>query len=205
VLGYETWLSGESGAAATEREALAIQRDFNDPVGAALIVETLAWISAGDGDPERAARRLATAESLWSLTGTTVAAFGPTFGGHHDECVSRIDLALGQRGLANARQSYRYQNLAEAVAGVLDEPRSSARPDGPARRSPTAAGPLTAREREIAGLIARGLSNRAIADRLVISPRTVDGHVERILRRLGFSSRAQIAAWATGDDGQRGG
>ena len=56
--------------------------------------------------------------------------------------------------------------------------------------------PLTAREREIAALVAEGLSNRAIAQALVISPRTVDGHVEHILSKLGFGSRAQIASWA---------
>jgi DNA-binding CsgD family transcriptional regulator len=57
--------------------------------------------------------------------------------------------------------------------------------------------PLTARERQIAGLVAAGLSNRGIADRLVISERTAQNHVQHILVKLGFSSRAQIAAWAT--------
>jgi len=55
---------------------------------------------------------------------------------------------------------------------------------------------LTAREREIAALIARGLSNRAIADELVISPATAARHVANIFTKLGFSSRAQLAAWA---------
>jgi DNA-binding NarL/FixJ family response regulator len=56
--------------------------------------------------------------------------------------------------------------------------------------------PLTAREREIAALIARGLSNRGIADELVISPATAARHVANIFTKLGFSSRAQVAAWA---------
>lgn len=47
----------------------------------------------------------------------------------------------------------------------------------------------------MARLIATGLSNRAIAEALVISPRTVDGHVERILAKLGFASRTQVASW----------
>jgi predicted ATPase/DNA-binding CsgD family transcriptional regulator len=54
---------------------------------------------------------------------------------------------------------------------------------------------LTAREVEIAGLIARGLSNRAIADELVISPATAARHVANILGKLGVNSRAQVAAW----------
>jgi len=57
-------------------------------------------------------------------------------------------------------------------------------------------GPLTTRELQIAGLIARGLSNRGIADELVISPATVARHVANIFTKLGFTSRAQVAAWA---------
>ncbi|MBO1268000.1 helix-turn-helix transcriptional regulator [Arthrobacter sp. PO-11] len=57
--------------------------------------------------------------------------------------------------------------------------------------------PLTPREREIARLVAEGLSNRSIAETLVISPRTVDGHVENMLGKLGFGSRTQIAAWVS--------
>ncbi|MBO3746248.1 hypothetical protein J5X84_09250 [Streptosporangiaceae bacterium NEAU-GS5] len=59
----------------------------------------------------------------------------------------------------------------------------------------TAGNPLTARESEIAALIARGLGNRAIADELVISQATVARHVANILAKLGFSSRTQVAAW----------
>jgi DNA-binding NarL/FixJ family response regulator len=54
--------------------------------------------------------------------------------------------------------------------------------------------PLTRREREIAGLISRGLTNRQIAARLFISERTVDTHVGRILAKLGCATRAQVAA-----------
>ncbi len=57
---------------------------------------------------------------------------------------------------------------------------------------------FTSREREIALLIADGLSNRDIGEQLVISRRTVDGHVERMLRKLGFSSRTQVAAVGRG-------
>jgi predicted ATPase/class 3 adenylate cyclase/DNA-binding CsgD family transcriptional regulator len=60
----------------------------------------------------------------------------------------------------------------------------------------SAADPLTAREREVAALIARGYSNRAIAEELVIGLRTAETHVEHILGKLGFMARAQIGAWA---------
>jgi DNA-binding CsgD family transcriptional regulator/Tfp pilus assembly protein PilF len=65
------------------------------------------------------------------------------------------------------------------------------------RLLPRGPGGLSAREQQVAGLIAEGHSNRAMAERLVLSERTVEDHVSGILRKLGFSSRAQIAAWAT--------
>src|SRR2546425_9046847 len=54
---------------------------------------------------------------------------------------------------------------------------------------------LSPREREVAELVAEGLTSREIAERLVISERTAEGHVEQIRNKLGFHSRAQIAAW----------
>ena len=58
-----------------------------------------------------------------------------------------------------------------------------------------AAPDLTSRQREVAALVADGLSNREIATRLSINERSAEGHVERIRVRLGFRSHAQVAAW----------
>lgn len=55
--------------------------------------------------------------------------------------------------------------------------------------------PLTGRELEVAGLVAEGLSNRAIAARLHLSERTVESHVKNVCDKLGFNSRSQVAAW----------
>jgi DNA-binding CsgD family transcriptional regulator len=63
---------------------------------------------------------------------------------------------------------------------------SSTRPDGD----------LTGREREVAALLADGLTNGQLAERLFISPKTAAVHVSNILAKLGLSSRAEIAAWA---------
>jgi DNA-binding NarL/FixJ family response regulator len=54
---------------------------------------------------------------------------------------------------------------------------------------------LSRREREVAQLLAGGLSNREIAGRLYLSERTVDNHVHHILDKLGFDSRVQVATW----------
>jgi DNA-binding CsgD family transcriptional regulator len=57
-------------------------------------------------------------------------------------------------------------------------------------------GGLTAREREVAILIAQGLTNGQLADKLYISPKTAAVHVSNILTKLGLSGRAEVAAWA---------
>lgn len=55
---------------------------------------------------------------------------------------------------------------------------------------------LTRREREVTELVAAGMSNKDIAAALVVSQRTAEAHVQHVLAKLGFTSRAQLAAWA---------
>jgi DNA-binding CsgD family transcriptional regulator len=136
----------------------------------------------------------------------------------------RIFIALGQAELARssrAAASAAFANaraiVSEIAATLPDAPIpelgiASAREqfiaatDGlmPTQRPPTALKAakqsydgLTARERDVASLIARGMSNRAIANELIVSERTVASHVANILSKLVFSSRSQIAVWAT--------
>jgi DNA-binding CsgD family transcriptional regulator len=85
------------------------------------------------------------------------------------------------------RENFRRRALDMIPAG---RPR---RPDQEARQE---SGGLTRREREVATIVATGRSNQEIADEFVVSVKTIEAHVTRILAKLGFSSRAQIAAWA---------
>jgi pimeloyl-ACP methyl ester carboxylesterase len=55
---------------------------------------------------------------------------------------------------------------------------------------------LSAREREVVALVARGLTNREIAEAMVISQRTAENHLQRVLNRLGLRSRTEVVAWA---------
>ena len=77
-----------------------------------------------------------------------------------------------------------WPSVLDATLGFLTEP---------ANQAPQ----LTARELEVAGLVAEGLTNQAIAHRLSVAPRTAEAHLENIRRKLQVRSRAQIAAWAT--------
>ena len=68
----------------------------------------------------------------------------------------------------------------------------------PARPGPRLQTPLTQREAEVLALLAQGLTNREIADRLVVSPKTVEHHVGQVLSKIGARSRAEAAAFAAG-------
>ncbi len=93
--------------------------------------------------------------------------------------------ALAARAVATARR-LGMPGVAAAGAALIEE--SSGVRGG--------AGTLTAREREIAALLAGGLANRAIAEHLVVSERTVETHVRNLLAKLGLSNRTQVATWA---------
>ncbi|MFD0775848.1 response regulator transcription factor, partial [Streptomonospora algeriensis] len=90
--------------------------------------------------------------------------------------------------------------LEEAVQLAADVAESGRMPRTRPAPSPSSVTPrtaLTPRERQIAQLVGEGLSNRAIAERLVIAPATVARHVANINRKMGFNSRRQIASWVS--------
>ena len=117
------------------------------------------------------------------------------FAAAHERCEAQLRDALGDDAYAAAVQRGTDLSLDQAIAYALGEQATTASPAPSLTHAP---GVLTRRERQVAELIVRGLSNKEIATRLVIAPRTAEGHVERILTKLGFTSRTQIATWAAG-------
>jgi DNA-binding CsgD family transcriptional regulator len=81
--------------------------------------------------------------------------------------------------------------VVRAILEFLGEPPAAPSP-GLGGQQPST---LTARQLQVAALVAEGLTNREIAERLGIEERSAEGHVERIRQRLGVTSRAQVAAW----------
>jgi DNA-binding NarL/FixJ family response regulator len=85
----------------------------------------------------------------------------------------------------------------QAAEYALSEEKA-APPAAPSPERPPAdepRGKLSRREKELADLVARGLTNRQIAEELVLSERTVENHVRNILKKLKLSSRSEVAAW----------
>jgi non-specific serine/threonine protein kinase len=164
------------------REALQVERGFDDPVGMCLMLEVLCWVDARRGLNDRAAMLLGAIAIQWQRIGSSITVHGPQLTAHHDECEASVRLRLGPRLFAKIVQEGSQLSLEEALALALSH-------------SPAHDGALSARERDVASGIHRGLSNREIADELVLSVRTIDSHVQRIFAKLGVASRAQVAAW----------
>ncbi|MBT2595875.1 LuxR C-terminal-related transcriptional regulator [Arthrobacter sp. ISL-72] len=194
---YSLWVSGlchwRLGELANARqaamEALKIQQEFKDAICTALTIELLSWTAVSESHFEAAAELGNAAAGAWKGLGTSIDAFGPHLKADSVRAAEAIRNHLSPRRLAELKAQQPRFTKEEAIARTLGGTAAAGSPVAP--RSP-----LTPRENEVARLVAEGLSNRAIAQTLVLSPRTVDGHVENILGKLGFSSRTQVAAWA---------
>lgn len=224
VRALDHWLCGDLESAQTlGREAVALHVIFNHSVGTALMTELLAWIAQSAGDPDRSAELLGAAGALWDRSGTSIAAFGPDLSERHARCEIGVRTELSPSRLRDHLRMFADRSHAELVERVLGDTRvlgedgrtSVSVPLGgccplcgdecaeDAHDSPPAqsvAGqpldnPLTSRQTEIAAMVARSMSNKQIAERLVVSVRTVESHVERALVRLGFHTRTELASW----------
>ncbi|WP_245740339.1 ATP-binding protein [Nonomuraea maritima] len=199
VLGIELWRQGDlERATELERRSLDVNRSLGDVLGEAITIEVLAWIAGSRRQYQRAARLLGVVTGVWGMVGAPLSGYGH-LAEYHDACVRRAREALGCAAYEAALRRGAGMERGEAVAYALREGRAA--PRGGAADS--GAGPLTRREAQIARLVAQGMTNKEIAASLVIAQRTAEGHIEHILTKLGFTSRAQIAVWV-GEQGRAG-
>ncbi|MEV4379544.1 LuxR C-terminal-related transcriptional regulator [Streptosporangium sp. NPDC049644] len=194
ALGIGVWSRGDARRAIElEKESLRFNRSLDDLLGIGVNLEVLAWIAAAEGDHRRAAVLLGILEPIWQAVGAPMSGFGHLMH-YHDECEARTREALGKAAFDTTVRRGAKLPCDEALAFALDEGNRPGRHPGRAEPSPSPS-PLTRRETEIAQLVARGLSNKEIAASLTIAQRTAEGHIEHIMTKLGFHSRAQIAVW----------
>jgi non-specific serine/threonine protein kinase len=198
------WLAGDGpGATEAAKESLEAGKMVEDEqFSVGLALETLGWVSGTERRDQRAAQLLGAAERLWQAMQASLAAF-PSLQDYHDESMTAIRMRLGDRTFDAAFRRGTELRTADAVNIALERTAPAGAPVP--RAAPVDARPtpdaqlaelgLTRREREVITLIAQGLSNREIAARLVVAQRTAEGHVENILSKLGFTSRAQVAGW----------
>ncbi|WP_165820964.1 ATP-binding protein [Nocardioides gansuensis] len=171
------------------QHSIQLRRELRDLTGLGWSMESLAWAESALEHHERAATLLGAADRLWEIMGRPLETYQHMYP-FHEACVQRGRERLGDGRFEAAFQRGRAASLDDGIGYALGEQTPPA-----TAVSSTPDTVLTGRELETAELIAEGLSNREIATRLTISVRTAETHAQRILTKLGFRSRAQIAAW----------
>jgi predicted ATPase/DNA-binding CsgD family transcriptional regulator/Tfp pilus assembly protein PilF len=196
-LGRVALAQGDLGRARTQlTESLQLSWAGGQRLAIARGLEAFAALAAAEQQPERALRLAGAALALRESIGQAHSASSRL-----ENLLDAVRSRLGEAAAAALLAEGRAMTPDGAVGCAINVPgQPTSHPAQPPPAAPvtssTSSSPLTPREREIAVLIARGLSNRGIADELVISPATAARHVANILTKLGFSSRAQVAAWA---------
>ncbi len=195
ALGIEVWRQGDViRATSLERESLRYNQRLNDQVGVALNLQVLALAAASAGQPARAAGLFGALDALNRALGVSLTGY-THLSAYQDRCVRELAATLGEDAYARAFAEGAERGYDHAIAVALQE-----EPDRRCVRRSADKPLLTRREREIADLIAQGRTNKQIASALVIAQRTAESHVENILVKLGFTSRAQVAAWTAEQD-----
>jgi DNA-binding CsgD family transcriptional regulator len=190
ALGIEMWRQGDfDRAAALEKESLALNRALDDRLGIMLNLAVLALAACSAGSHQNSARLLGALESLRQSLGVSLKAY-THLGAEHDACVRELTEALGEHNY----QKLLHEGVERSVDEILDLGGGRTKDRRTASGQPEAPG-LTRRERQIAELVAQGMSNKEIASTLTIALRTAESHVEHILVKLGFTSRTRIIAW----------
>ncbi|WP_327655347.1 ATP-binding protein [Streptomyces sp. NBC_00483] len=193
------WIRGDhADSIECAREGIRIKLALHDRVGIAQLLDAFAWRAAEEGKASRVAVLHGAADRLWALSVLTPRFAIPLLSGLHEEAARASRVALGEREFQRFYREGEALSTQAAVERALTEDLPSATAV-PTPRAPEVAEALTPREREVASLVAVGLTNREIAERLVISKRTADAHVEHILTKLGVGTRTQIAALCASD------
>jgi non-specific serine/threonine protein kinase len=193
IAGYSLAQAPDRWADALIMWQLAIQAKFDmgDLVGVAFALEAFALLAYLTGRLPRAAWLVGAAEPLWQRAGARLGG-NPTWEDLHVRLVAENRDAVSADRFDELFAAGGKAPLHQAVAFAISD---DAEP--PRQRADVSPGPLTRREREIASLAAEGLSSRDIAERLVISRRTVDAHLDHVYAKLGISSRAELPRWLT--------
>ncbi len=193
ALGRLALRQGQTGRARTLlEETVALHRRIPCRYDLALALDGLAMACAADGAAERAARLFGAAQALRDAIGTPII---PADQAEHDQYLAAAQTTLGDAAFAAAW-----------VAGQAMPPDALFSPEEPATGVPATNGSngarlahpagLTAREIEVLRLVAGGLTDAQVAERLTLSPRTVSSHLYSIYSKLGVTSRTAATRFA---------
>ncbi|MFF9197825.1 ATP-binding protein [Streptomyces sp. NPDC014779] len=177
----------------TGLQVLPSALDQGETMSLAATLEFLAWSACELKEHEHATMLLGGATTLWRQVGTALWGVR-ALNRQHTEIENTLMVGLGAERFTQVYTHGARLPVSQLVDIACGHGQGADAVPPPPEGDGSAMGPLTPREREVAALIGDGLANREIAERLVISKRTADTHVEHILTKLGVASRVQIAA-----------
>jgi len=186
-------------AAMLLEESVRVLRGSEDKFCLAYGLFGLAAVAGARAQPRRAARLWGAAEALREEIGVVSLTQLELHAYDYEGRVSAARNILGdedawERAFAQGRA----MSAEEATAYALSEEGPSERlPAGGERDNPLTTDPLSVRQREVAAIVAQGMSNGQIAQDLYLSERTIEHHVSNILRKLWLNARAQLSTWVT--------
>jgi len=192
-LGWAALLQGNHERARTSfEESLILCKLLGNKLNASESLEGMACISAAEIASERAARLFGAAEALREAVGLEHL---PEEDAWRKPYLAAARVRLGEASWAGAWAEGRAMSMEQAIEYDLSE-QKLATPPSPESEQPSSDEPpsLTRREKEVAILVRRGLTNRQIASELVLSEHTVHHHVSNILKKLNLNSRQQVAS-----------
>ena len=190
-LAVAAWLAADYQASGDLAAAgLRLARETADWINVAQCLEALGWVAVSRRDADRGLMLLGAADTVRTSIAVQLQ---PAVREYREGTLRAAAELMPEPAVAAAFAKGTAMTPGEAVRFALGEAASS----GGEPASPDGALPLlTRRELDVAALVAQGLSNSQIAAALVISSRTAETHVAHIMTKLGFSTRAQIAAWS---------
>lgn len=177
-----------AGAGRLLVESLGMQSDIGNKQGIVECLAALAGLAFESASAERAVELLGAAEAAVMELGAPLA---PADAEDFERDRARAQASVDGATWSVAHQRGSAMTVAEALLLARVVPAEDVAPPAPSK-----VGVLSPREREVAELVAKGLSNRQIAQALVISDKTAANHIEHIMTKLDLRSRAQIAVWA---------
>ncbi|HEX9097796.1 MAG TPA: LuxR C-terminal-related transcriptional regulator, partial [Candidatus Dormibacteraeota bacterium] len=185
-LGLLAWRQGDHRqAVARLRESIVLRQELEEWWGLTRAIEALGWVEASRDNLRRATHLMGAAKAMLERSST---ALSPNYLVHHERSLQVVSAGLLDREFEAAWAAGHRLSAPQAVDYAL---KGGTLPTGETRRP----GEVSPREAMIARLVASGMTNRQIASKLSLAERTVDSHVEHIMNKLGYRSRAQIAAW----------
>jgi predicted ATPase/DNA-binding CsgD family transcriptional regulator len=171
-------------------ESLSVRIEISDKGGIAWCLEKLAEAKFEQSQFQDAAKLFGHAESVRRPIGSVI---DPADQPDYTRIISGLRSALGEDALA----ALWAEGAAMDLEQIIDVALAETEPEVAITLTEKEGfGGLTARERQVASLIAQGKSNREIAEAMTVGVKTVETYVTRILNKLGFDSRVQIATWA---------